>query len=290
MKNNSTDLKYTSKLIADSGSTKTDWVVLQMGQPTAQFQSVGLNPFYQSVEEIERTLREQVLVNIPHPVEEVFFYGAGCADEKSSRPVFDGLKAALGVNTAIHVGSDMLGAARGLCGQEEGIACILGTGANNAMYKAGSIVHAIGSLGFWMGDEGSGSYLGKQLVVDYLQNDLPSDLQALFALNFPEINRLYVLDLAYKKPFPNRHFATFSKFISDHIHLPYMRNLVQDGFRLFVQKYVLKHTNAHLYSVHFTGSVAYHYQDILKLVLEEYHLKCGQIQKTPLQGLISYHS
>jgi glucosamine kinase len=280
----------TSKLIADSGSTKTDWVVLQSGQSPIQFQSAGLNPFYQSGEEIESTLRKQVLNNIPNPIEEVFFYGAGCADEKSSFPIFKAIKATFGSDSAIQVGSDMLGAARGLCGKQEGIACILGTGANNALYKDGNIVYSIGSLGFWMGDEGSGSYLGKQLVVDYLQNDLPADLHHLFAQTFPEINRMYVLDYAYKKPFPNRYFATFSKFISDYIHLEYMHNLVQHGFRLFVQKYVLKHTDAHLYPVHFTGSVAFHYQAILKQVLEENHLKCGQIQKTPLQGLVSYHA
>jgi glucosamine kinase len=279
----------TSKLIADSGSTKTDWVVLNAGKPTAQFQSVGLNPFYQSAVAIENTLRTQVLIHMPHPVEEVYFYGAGCADEKSSRPIWDGFKSTLGADANIQVGSDMLGAARGLCGQQQGIACILGTGANNAMYQEGYIVHSIGSLGFWMGDEGSGSYLGKRLVVDYLQQDLPADLHHLFAHSYPEINRLYVLDQAYKKPFPNRYFATFSKFISEQIHLPYMYNLVRDAFRLFVRKYVLKHTDAHLYPVHFTGSIAYHYQDILKLVLEEHHLTCGQIQKTPLAGLIAYH-
>jgi N-acetylglucosamine kinase-like BadF-type ATPase len=277
-------------LIADSGSTKTDWVVIRAGANVNAFQSIGINPFYQIAEEIAPALNQQVVPNLPDKIDRIFFYGAGCADEKSGKPVFDALKQCIPSATSIEVASDMLGAARGLCGREPGFACILGTGANNAFYDGEKIVRSIGSLGFWLGDEGSGSYLGKTLVVRFLQNELSAGMHEKFAATYPEINRLYVLEHAYKKPYPNRFFATFSKFISDHITQTEMQEMVSGAFSLFVEKYILKHENADKYPVHFTGSIAFHYQDILRKVLASKSLHCGKILKTPLEGLVEYYS
>jgi glucosamine kinase len=277
-------------LIADSGSTKTDWVIIGPGAETKNFQSAGINPFYQTAEEIIPVLETQVMPHLAGAVEKVFFYGAGCADEKSSRPVMNALSHCLPDADTIEVASDMLGAARGLCGHTPGLACILGTGANNAFYDGSHIVRSIGSLGFWLGDEGSGSYLGKTLVVHYLQNELPADLHADFAQKYPEINRLYVLDHAYKKPYPNRYFAAFSQFIAENIKHPFMHNLVENAFGLFIEKYILKHEHAAEYPVHFTGSIAFYYQDILKSVLKKKGLQAGRILKSPLEGLVQYYS
>ncbi|CAG5073697.1 hypothetical protein DYBT9623_04870 [Dyadobacter sp. CECT 9623] len=277
-------------LIADSGSTKTDWVVTKSGSRLATFQSAGINPFYQSAEEIIPVIEKQVLPQIQVVIDKIFFYGAGCADEKSSRPVYDALQNCIPSATEIQVASDMLGAARGLCGHSAGLACILGTGANNAFYDGENIVRQIGSLGFWLGDEGSGSYLGKTLVVSYLQNELPADLHEKFAKKYPEIDRLYILDHAYKKPYPNRFFATFSGFISEHTDHSYIRDVLEEAFSLFTQKYILKHKNADQYPVHFTGSIAFYYQDILKSVLASKGLQAGRILKTPLGGLVQYYS
>ncbi|KAA0990705.1 N-acetylglucosamine kinase [Dyadobacter aurulentus] len=276
-------------LIADSGSTKTDWVVTKGGARVASFQSAGINPFYQLAEEIIPVLDKQVLPHIEGDIDKIFFYGAGCADEKSGRPVSDALKHCIRSASVIEVASDMLGAARGLCGHSAGLACILGTGANNAFYDGEKIVHSIGSLGFWLGDEGSGSYLGKTLVVNYLQNDLPGDLHQKFAEKYPEINRLYILDQAYKKPYPNRFFASFSVFISEHLSNSYILDLLREAFSLFTEKYILKHKNADQYPVHFTGSIAFYYQDILQTVLTSKGLQPGRILKTPLDGLVQYY-
>lgn len=196
----------TSILIADSGSTKTDWVAIIPGSDLIRFQSAGINPFYQTAGEIIPVLKNEVLPNLDHYIEEVYFYGAGCADEKSGRPVYDALKHCIASAKHIETASDMLGAVRGLCGREPGLACILGTGANNAFYDGENIVNSIGSLGFWLGDEGSGSYLGKTLIVHYLQNELPAAIHQSFAKEYPDINRLSVLEHAYKKPYPNRYF------------------------------------------------------------------------------------
>jgi glucosamine kinase len=277
-------------LIADSGSTKTDWACInpQSGDYKS-VQSAGINPFYQTTEEIIPVLQSQVMPGLDGDIQEIHFYGAGCADEKSSMPVTNALKQCFPSASVVEVASDMLGAARGLCCHEPGLACILGTGANNAFFDGKRITHSIGSLGFWLGDEGSGSYLGKTLVVHYLQNELPQDLYESFIKEYPGLDRLIVLDHSYKKPYPNRYFASFSKFIAEHRSHDFMQELLSNAFGLFVKKYVLKHANADRYPVHFTGSIAYYYQDILRAVLESNGLQTGRILKSPLEGLIGYH-
>ncbi|MCF2490502.1 N-acetylglucosamine kinase [Dyadobacter sp. CY347] len=278
-----------SYLIADSGSTKTDWV-LKNAEGEHAFQSAGINPFYQTAEEIIPVLEKEVVPNLIGTVDKIYFFGAGCADEKTGKPVFDALTKCISSASTIEVASDMLGAARGLCGHEPGLACILGTGANNAYYDGANIVRSIGSLGFWLGDEGSGSYLGKTLVVYFLQNELPEHLYVKFAAQFPEVNRLSVLDKAYKKPYPNRYFASFSNFIAENKADPFLENLVWSAFAIFAKKYICKHPEAQTVPIHFTGSVAYYYQDILKNVLETLKLKPGRILRSPLEGLLQYYS
>jgi len=278
-----------SYLIADSGSTKTDWV-LKGPAGECSFQSAGINPFYQTAEEIIPVLEKEVVPNLLWQVDKIYFFGAGCADEQSSKPVFDALAKCIPAAKKIDIASDMLGAARGLCGREPGLACILGTGANNAFYDGKNIIRSIGSLGFWLGDEGSGSYLGKTLVVHFLQNELPEALHEKFGAEFPEVNRLSVLDNAYKKPYPNRYFASFSKFISENRAFPFVENMLKSAFLLFVQKYISKHPEAKYIPIHFTGSIAYYYQDILKEVLLSKNLKPGRILKSPLEGLLLYYS
>ena len=282
-------MKQSTYLIADSGSTKTDWIIVRPGKSPFRFHSSGLNPFYQKKEEIAVILEEEILPYVTAPIDEVFFYGAGCADRATSRPIYDALVDALPSAEIIEVASDMLAAARGLCGHQPGIACILGTGANNAFFDGNNIVHSIGSLGFWLGDEGSGSYLGKTLLVHFLQNELPGDLHKQFEETYPGTNRLAVLEKVYRQPFPNRYFATFSHFISKNITHPFIHKLVGDAFTLFAEKYILKHQDVDKYPVHFTGSIAFYYQDILKAVLAEKGLIAGRILKSPMETLFEYN-
>jgi len=283
-------LEQHTYLIADSGSTKTDWLVASSGKSPFRLQSGGLNPFYQTKEEITAILEKEVLPYISSSIDEIFFYGAGCADKATSRPIYDALVDTVPDAEIIEVASDMLAAARGLCGHEPGIACILGTGANNAFFDGTNIVHSIGSLGFWLGDEGSGSYLGKTLLVHFLQNELPEDLYKQFAETYPDTNRLAVLEKVYRQPFPNRYFATFSSFISKNIQHPFIHKMVHDAFIIFTEKYILKHKDAEMLPVHFTGSIAYYYQDILKSVLAEKGLQTGRILKSPMETLFKYHA
>ncbi|GAB2764247.1 ATPase [Rhabdobacter roseus] len=276
-------------LLADSGSTKTDWLGYLPHAPLLRFQSSGLNPFYQTEATILEILRREVLPQVPARVEVLYFYGAGCADARSSLPVRQALASTFPALSTLEVHSDLLAAARALCGHEPGLACILGTGSNNALYDGTRIIHNIGSLGFWLGDEGSGGYLGKQLVVHYLHQELPDELQEAFRAAFPEINRLTVLEHAYRQPFPNRYFAAFSPFLGQHREHAFVRALIGRAFDLYLEKYVLRHPDAARYLVHFTGSVAYHYQELLAAAVAAKNLRLGTIQKSPMEGLLRFH-
>jgi len=279
------------KLIADSGSTKTDWRVLTQGQNAYQLITNGLNPYYQDTDAISETLTTQLLPHLTATdVQAVHFYGAGCANPEANAIVERALRQLFpNLNTA-EVDSDMLGAARGACQHEPGIVCILGTGSNACCYNGQQITRGIQSLGFWLGDEGSGGYLGKTLVRDYFQNCLPDDLHAAFAQRYPQLDRATLLDNAYKKPFPNRYFASFTPFLSEHINHPYANKLVIDAFTLFLITYVVRFSEAAQWPVHFVGSVAHHFAPQLRQAIQNIGCTMGQILQSPGDGLAKFHT
>jgi len=279
------------KLIADSGSTKTDWRVLTQGQNAYQLITNGLNPYYQDTDAISETLTIQLLPHLTATdVQAVHFYGAGCANPEANAIVERALRQLFpNLNTA-EVDSDMLGAARGACQHEPGIVCILGTGSNACCYNGQQITRGIQSLGFWLGDEGSGGYLGKTLVRDYFQNCLPDDLHAAFAQRYPQLDRATLLDNAYKKPFPNRYFASFTPFLSEHINHPYANKLVIDAFTLFLITYVVRFSEAAQWPVHFVGSVAHHFAPQLRQAIQNIGCTMGQILQSPGDGLAKFHT
>jgi glucosamine kinase len=276
-------------LIADSGSTKTDWILVSPKKESKEWTSQGLNPFFQSKMAMEHILENEVFPQLRVEPHKIYFYGAGCANAQSSQPVREALQKRY-QNAKIEVASDLLGAARSLCQQNAGIACILGTGSNNGLYDGSEITSNIGSLGFWMGDEGSGGYLGKQLIIAYLHKELPSDLEGIFHQAFPTLTRMKVLERAYQEAFPNRYFATFAPFVREYIAHPYLIGLVKQGFQLFLRIYVLKHPCATHYTVSFTGSVALAFQDILIDTLLENDLVPGSIIQRPIEGLVQFHT
>lgn len=276
-------------LIADSGSTKADWLLAAAdGTILAEWNSQGINPFFQDKETISALLEKEVFPRVNDVPEAIYFYGAGCADEASGRPVAESLAERFPA-ARIEVASDLLAAARSLCQRQAGIACILGTGSNNCLYDGRRIAANIGSLGFWMGDEGSGGHLGRQLVVAYLHRELPDDLAAKFAAEHPDVNRMEILNRAYKQPFPNRYFAAYTRFAGANKSHPFIQDLLKTSFGVFLDKYVLKHTGAKTYPVSFTGSVAWHFQDELKAVLKQKGLIFGKIVQKPIGGLAVYH-
>ena len=275
-------------LIADSGSTKTDWCVVREGRPVRKFETDGTNPFFQAPEQIERTLVSQLLPRLDgRPVRSVFFYGAGCAFEEQTAMIRRVLRSLLDVRR-VEVGSDMLAAARALCGRDPGIACILGTGSNSCRWDGQRIAEQVSPLGFILGDEGSGAVLGRRLVGDCLKNRLPAGLREMFLDRFG-LTPAEILDRVYRQPFPNRFLASLSPFLAEHIAVPEIRALVEESFGDFFRRNVAQYAGSSL-PVHCVGSVAYFYREPLERAAGRLSLRIGTVLRSPIEGLIAYHS
>ena len=275
-------------LIADSGSTKTDWCVILDNTPIKRIGTKGLNPFFQSEEEIQQELTHSLLPQLPEgTIDSVYFYGAGCTPEKAPtlrRAIADSLP----VVGNIKAYSDMLAAARGLCGREAGITCILGTGSNSCFYDGKEIVNHISPLGFILGDEGSGAVLGKLLVGDILKNRLSPAIKEVFLKQF-DLTVPEIIDRVYRQPFPNRFLASLSPFIAQHLEEPGIRQLVLGSFIAFLRRNVMQYDYTQ-YPAHFIGSVAHCYKEILQEAAQETGIRIGKILQSPMEGLIQYHS
>lgn len=273
-------------LIADSGSTKTDWCLTAHGREIKHIRTKGINPFFQTEDEIAAAVKEYLLPEMDKTeIEQVWFYGAGCIPEK-----YGIIQHAVNryLPVPVYVGSDLLGAARALCGREAGIACILGTGSNSCFYNGTGIAQTVPPLGFILGDEGSGAVLGKLLVGDCLKNQLPSDIRDLFLSTY-ELTPAIILEKVYRQPFPNRFLAGLSPFLAAHLDVPYVHALVQNSFKAFFTRNVMQYDYLQ-YPVHFVGSVAWHYRQVLQQAANETGVRLGNIVQAPLSNLITYHS
>jgi glucosamine kinase len=278
------------KLIAESGSTKTDWRLITPDGQVSQYKTVGFSPYYQTAENIAEELQKSLLPNLSETsVTEIFYYGTGITNDEKAEVIKKAIRSVFPDIQTIEAHSDMLAAARALCGREAGIACILGTGSNSCFYDGSTISFQVPPLGFWLGDEGSGGSLGKQLILSYLHKELPEELRTKFNKRFGEKERLEIIENAYHKPFPNRYFASFSKFIFDNRQHPFLYQLVSNAFGLFFEKYLLKYPDYQKYKIHFTGSVAFYYSDILRRVAAEKGCTAGIIMESPIAGLTLFH-
>lgn len=277
-------------LIADSGSTKTDWRLVDTNTGySLAIQTDGFNPYYQDARQIADTLQRQLLPYVKQAVvKTVFYYGTGCTGPSVNYIIADALQAVLPGLHLVEVNSDMLGAARAAMRQQAGVVCILGTGANACCYDGTNIIRGIQSLGFWLGDEGSGGYLGKTLVRDFFQERLPAELHAAFQNQYA-LDRATLLENAYQKPFPNRYFASFTPFLTTHPEHPYVANLVTDAFTLFLTTYVRRFPEANQWPVHFVGSIAYYFSDWLQQAVKQTGLTMGRIVKAPADELVDFH-
>lgn len=274
-------------LIADSGSTKTDWCVVEQGQLVRQVFTKGINPFFQTKEEIGEEIRKSLLPHLDCTAfESVYFYGAGCTPEKSSL-LEQELRNHLQIGGTIEVNSDMLGASRALCGKQPGIVCILGTGSNSCFYDGEKIAIQVPSLGFILGDEGGGATLGKLLVSDLLKNQLGIRLKEKFLtqynLTLPEI-----IENVYRKPFPNRFLAGFSPFIYENLEEPEIHTLALNAFKSFFERNVTQYDHEN-HPVNLAGSIAYHYRKILAEAAKEFQIEIRSVVQSPMQGLIRFH-
>ncbi len=274
-------------LIADSGSTKTDWRIIAGDGSIQQLKTEGLNPYYQSSAEIAQTIKEDLIPHIIAPISTIHFYGAGCANLEKNAVVKDALQKNF-ENCTIEINSDLLAAARATCNHEQGIACILGTGSNSCLFDGKEIIENIRPLGFLLGDEGSGAHLGKILLVSFLRRELPDKLAKKFSDRY-NISVDEVLQKVYKEPFPNKYLASYSKFLFDNINEPYIYQLVYQAFEIFIKKNVMRYEKHEDYKVHFVGSIAFYYANVLRQVASDLGIAVKNILETPIAGLTLYH-
>lgn len=274
-------------LVADGGSTKTEWILFNTREQYASFTTPGINPFYQETDGIIDSIKPILEKNVIIQPDFIYFYGAGCGSEQKQEIVSNALKYIYS-SSNIFVGSDLLGAARSLCQNNSGIACILGTGSNSCYYDGHEIVSHISPLGYILGDEGSGAVLGKKLISDILKNQLPAIVSEKFFDTY-QLDVNSILDSAYKQPFPNRYLAQFSKFIYDNLNIPEVEKIVLESFEEFITRNVLQYEQVNTAGLYFTGSIAHYFQNQLLSILNAFNLKPSKITKTPLKDLIVYH-
>ena len=279
------------KLVVDSGSTKTDWGFFSTVFDLKTVKTQGLNPCHQSEEEIRTIIRNELLPNL-HGIElasisQVFYYGAGCATESICLQMAGILKEFI-PNASIAVDSDMLGAARALCGRTEGVTCILGTGSNSCLYDGKNIVDQIPSLGFILGDEGSGAALGRRLISDCLKRQLPDTVCREFMERY-SLTKESIIESVYRKPLPNRYIAGFAPFVYEKRAVPEVHKMIIQCFQEFFTRNVINYHKPWL-PVHFVGSLAGSFAEELKETADSLGMTIGKIDASPMSGLVDYHA
>ena len=275
-------------LIADSGSTKTDWCLVDRGRLIERVALKGINPYFRSQEDISKEINDELLPELKnYEIDTIRFYGAGCAFPEKIEIVHKAIAENFKTNDIL-VGSDLLGAAIGLCGDSPGIACILGTGSNSCYYDGKEIKENVSPLGFILGDEGSGAVIGKIFTGACLKNQLTQGMKEKFlthlGLTPPEI-----LDRVYKQALPNRFLASILPFVKNNITDKTVCDLVCAAFSDFFKKNVMQY-DYRKYPVHFTGSVAFHFRDLLEEVAGEVSIQIASVAISPMEGLIKYYS
>jgi N-acetylglucosamine kinase-like BadF-type ATPase len=275
-------------LIADSGSTKTNWTLMEDQRIVTTVQTAGMNPYFITSETVEAILKADLVPNIPADfVKEIYFYGSGCSTENNNSMLRDAMMIFFR-KADILVYHDILGAARSLLGKKKGIACILGTGCNACYYDGEEVFSNVPSLGYLFGDEGAGSNLGKIFMEKYLKSKLPQEIKIEFEQEYG-LSLENILNALYNRPFPNRFLASFSKFIGPRKEHPFLHDLVKRSFQSFIDEQIKKYPDYKRLPISFVGSIAWYYRNILLEAAIENNLHVGTILKSPMEGLITFH-
>ena len=275
-------------IIADGGSTKTEWGFLSHGEKR-RIKTRGFSPYFMTSDRIQEILEQDLLPQLLNPLqaEEIYYYGTGCTSERNIDIISTALTGTF-QRAQLHITCDMTGAARSLCGDEKGIACILGTGSNSCYSNGAVIEKSSPSLGYLLGDEGSGAYLGKKLIRKYMYNNLDQETKKKLEHRF-KIQQDVLLEELYKHPLVNRHLASFSVFLSENRGDPVVEEILFEGINDFFLFHINTYSECREVPVHFTGSIAWYYKDVLQELCKRYDLRQGNIVKEPLDGLAAYH-
>lgn len=277
-------------VVADSGSTKCDWVVIDPeGAIIAETSTMGLNPYFHAAEVIADTVsKDQKLIAVAKAIKQVFFYGAGSSNDTVRSIVENGLKRVF-VNAEITVDHDLVGAALATYDGRPCISCILGTGSNSTYFDGKHITEEVPALAYIIGDEGSSSYYGKQLLRDFFYKRMPPEIAASFEAEY-ELTKDMVLHHVYREEHSNVYLASFARFMGKHLDNPYIDGLIEKGLEEFVDVHVMCYANCHDLPVHFIGSIAYYYEEILRRVCNSKSIEIGAVIQKPIHGLASYHA
>ncbi len=276
------------KLICDSGSTKAEWCLLN-GKSKKIVTTQGLSPYFLTTQQIQQIIEKELLPKIKNiRIDEVFFYGTGCSNPENVKSVKKAISLVF-AKAKVAVDHDLMGAAKALCGRNKGIACILGTGSNSCFYNGKKIVKNSPGLGYVLGDEGSGAYLGKKVIQYFLYKTFDEDLMDRFNAKYAT-NSVDILNHVYKQPLPNRYLASFVPFLIETRGHYMIENIIEDAFNDFFFNHVYKYRESWQMPINFVGSVAFGFKDVLKEMCNAYELQLGIVIKKPMDGLIKYHS
>jgi glucosamine kinase len=276
-------------LIADSGSTKTDWILLKGNEIVKEVFTIGFNPYFQNKDQISNAIYAQLLPGIAEysdQLSKIYYYGAGCSNEDNCAIVKAGISANLKAKD-IFISHDLLAASRALCQDRPGIAGILGTGSNSALYDGETIVENVPSVGYMWGDHGSGASIGNKFLTYYFHDELPADLKKAFEA--AGYHREEILNSVYKKHMPSKYLASLSLFISKHKSNEFIKNLLITCFEEFFTYQISKYTDSKKYKVNTVGSVGVNYREFLEIAAKNKGYTMGTIIKSPLEGLIKFH-
>lgn len=278
----------TIKLIADCGATKAEWCLVNKGRKKTIFTS-GISPYFLTAQQITDLIRHELIPALKKViVDEIYYYGTGCANPANARLVKKALQTVF-KKASINVSHDLMAAARATCGRKKGVTCILGTGSGFCYFNGKNIIKSSPGLGYILGDEGSGAYLGKKVLQYYLYETFDDDLKARFDAKYVT-NRNEILENIYKEPMPNRYLASFAMFLAENRGHYMIENIIEDGLNDFFFYHICKFGESWIMPIHFVGSVAFGFTDVLRELCNSYEFDMGKILKNPMEGLVEYHS
>jgi glucosamine kinase len=277
------------KLIADSGATKAEWRLLTNGKKKTIF-TPGISPYFLNEEQIKNLLLKELKPKLRNvKVDEIFYYGTGCANPANGRLIKKAIQQVFEKTKKIEVTHDLMAAARAVCGKNKGMVGNLGTGYFCCYYDGRKIAKQTPGIGYVLGDEGSGAYLGKKVIQHYLYETFDDDLRGRFDSKYVT-NRAEILDNVYKKPLPNRYLASFAIFLAENRGHYMIENIIEDGLNDFFFYHLCQYRESWLMPIHFIGSIAYGFQDVLQHLCDTYEFELGRVIKNPMEGLVAYHS
>jgi glucosamine kinase len=274
-------------LIADSGSTKCEWCVLLNGRKKILF-TQGISPYFLNAKQIAELLNKELMPSLKKlQFDAIYYYGTGCISTENRRIIKVALRSHFPL-ADIEVTHDLMAAARALCADKKGIACILGTGSNSCYFNGKKIINNSPGLGYVLGDEGSGAYLGRKVLQYYLYRTFDDELRYKFDAKYTT-DQSEILEQVYKRPLPNRYLASFALFLAENRGHYMIENILEDGINDFFFQHLCKYRESWKLPIHFVGSVAFGFRDVIEDLADTYEFELGNILQKPMDGLIKYH-